>query len=93
MVYDAMARHQGGVLSTSSFREVIGKEVSTPEMASPQPCSVEQWMHVTGRFPTLTEMEEFLIAEALRLSDGNQGVAASRLGLSRQALNKRLSRK
>lgn len=93
MVYDAMARHQGGVLSTASFREIIGREVSTSDTASSHPCSIEQWMNVTGRFPTLNEMEEFLIAEALRLSDGNQGVAASRLGLSRQALNKRLSRK
>jgi DNA-binding protein Fis len=38
-------------------------------------------------------MEEALIAEALRRADGNQGVAAGLLGLSRQALNKRLTRR
>lgn len=45
------------------------------------------------RFPTLRETEDYLIAEALRISRNNQGVAASMLGLTRQALNKRLIRK
>jgi DNA-binding NtrC family response regulator len=45
------------------------------------------------RLPTLRESEDCLIAEALRRADGNQGVAAGLLGLSRQALNKRLSRR
>ena len=39
------------------------------------------------------EMEECLIAEALNLAGGNQGAAASLLGISRQALNKRLTRR
>jgi len=43
--------------------------------------------------PTLREAEDHLIAEALLRADGNQGVAAGLLGLSRQALNKRLSRR
>jgi len=43
--------------------------------------------------PTLRESEEALIAEALRRAEVNQGVAAGLLGLSRQALNKRLSRR
>jgi DNA-binding protein Fis len=42
--------------------------------------------------PTLDEAEEFLIKEALRVSGGNQRVAAEMLGISRQALNKRLQR-
>jgi DNA-binding NtrC family response regulator len=45
------------------------------------------------RLPTQKEAEDQLIAEALQRADGNQGVAASLLGLSRQALNKRLSRR
>ncbi|MFZ4855795.1 MAG: sigma 54-interacting transcriptional regulator [Desulfuromonadaceae bacterium] len=45
-----------------------------------------------GRMPTLNEAEEFLIKEALRVSSGNQQAAALMLGISRQALNKRLQR-
>ena len=46
----------------------------------------------SGRLPTLNEAEEFLIKEALRVSAGNQRAAALMLGISRQALNKRLQR-
>jgi transcriptional regulator with PAS, ATPase and Fis domain len=46
----------------------------------------------SGRMPTLTEAEEYLIREALRVSNGNQRAAADILGISRQALNKRLQR-
>lgn len=48
---------------------------------------------IFGRFPTLKETEEYMIKEAMRLSKGNQGIAASFLGITRQALNKRLKRK
>ncbi|MBF0587948.1 MAG: hypothetical protein HQL53_02345 [Magnetococcales bacterium] len=40
-----------------------------------------------GRLPTLEEAESFLIKEAMRQADNNQGIAASLLGLSRTALN------
>jgi two-component system nitrogen regulation response regulator GlnG len=43
--------------------------------------------------PTLREAQDALIAEALRRTDGNQGVVAVTLAISRQALNKRLSRR
>jgi two-component system nitrogen regulation response regulator GlnG len=54
--------------------------------------------HTTGqplsRSPApLSEAEDHLIAEALLRADGNQDVADGLLGLSRQALNKRLSRR
>ena len=40
-----------------------------------------------GAPPTLKDAEEALIAAALRHADGNQGVAAGLLGVSRQALD------
>lgn len=43
--------------------------------------------------PTLDEMEELMIVTALEKCGGNQAAAARILGLSRQALNKRLKRK
>ena len=42
--------------------------------------------------PTLKEAEQALITEAMQRADGNQGIAAGMLGLTRQALNKRLTR-
>jgi DNA-binding NtrC family response regulator len=42
-------------------------------------------------FPTLKQAQERVISEALRLSKNNQAQAARMLGISRQALNRRLN--
>jgi len=44
-----------------------------------------------GQFPTIKQLESNLIESALNLTDGNQSKAAKLLGITRQALNKRLS--
>lgn len=44
-----------------------------------------------GTFPSLKEMEQVLVEEALKRTSGNQSKAASLLGISRQALNKRVN--
>lgn len=93
MVFDAVARYESGIMSMSSFKKIIGKEVplqADETMASLQKLTLDST--VPGRRPTLKEAEDFLIAEALRSSNGNQSIAASQLGISRQALNKRLAK-
>jgi DNA-binding protein Fis len=40
--------------------------------------------------PTLSQASEILVEEVLRRSRGNQTIAAGLLGISRQALSKRL---
>ena len=45
-----------------------------------------------GRFLTLKEAEQTHIDLALQRAGGNQGIAATLLGISRPALNRRLSR-
>jgi DNA-binding NtrC family response regulator len=91
MVFDAMTRHTGGNLSPASFRKKTG--APPPLVKSAASADAEGDFQLTGRFPTLKEIEEYLIAEALKLTGSNQGAAASLLGLTRQALNKRLCRK
>jgi len=90
LVYDAVARHRNGVLATTAFRHAIGNRSNLPAMQETQ---AGEAIVLPGRFPTLQEAEEWLTGEALRRSDGNQGAAAGLLGISRQALNKRLRRK
>jgi DNA-binding NtrC family response regulator len=91
MVFDAMTRNEGRTLSISSFANAIGKEASPSGRSLPSPSGKD--FQLTGRFPTLKEIEQHLIEEALRRTSGNQGAAAALLGLTRQALNKRLSRR
>ncbi len=92
MVFDAVARHRSGVLSMDSFREIIAQERLSLRNDSPPVQGGQALYGNSGRLPTLKEAESSLIAEALKRSNGNQGIAASLLGITRQALNKRLLR-
>jgi DNA-binding NtrC family response regulator len=93
LTFDAVARHQGTTLSLQSFKDAIA---SRPHLTATEPLeepsvSLTDWF--PERLPRLKEAEEALITEALSRADGNQGVAAALLGISWQALNKRLRRK
>ncbi|MBF0309724.1 MAG: sigma-54-dependent Fis family transcriptional regulator [Magnetococcales bacterium] len=90
MVYNAMALHQQGqVLSMQTFRETIGKKAYAEE-TRPAPGKEEELLVVPGRYPTLREAETWLVRQALERANGNQGIAAMLLGISRPALNRRL---
>jgi two-component system, NtrC family, nitrogen regulation response regulator GlnG len=93
MVFDAVTRHQGTVLSLQSFKETIGLNPppsAAPDAPEPRPALGGLF---PDRLPTLSEIEDLLISEALTRAEGNQGVASGLLGISRQALNKRLNRR
>jgi DNA-binding NtrC family response regulator len=94
MIFDAVARHQGGTLSLQAFKDAMGAGRSLlagePWSGAALPAH-SPWD--TEPLPTLKEAEEALVVAALRHADGNQSVAAGLLGLSRQALNKRLRRR
>ncbi len=93
MVFDAVVKHKSGVLSMDNFKIFIQEKGNHVEPVFSAPEKSEgSGLEFSGRFPTLKEAENYLIAEALKRSDGNQGIAASLLGLTRQALNKRLNR-
>ena len=93
MVYDAVSRHQGKVLSLEAFKEHI-RPCENRNRKSPEQC-MEDAMSLfasCGRLPTLNQAGEMLVAEAMRRSKGNITQAASLLGVTRQALSKRLKR-
>ncbi|MEO5339245.1 MAG: sigma-54 dependent transcriptional regulator [Magnetococcus sp. MYC-9] len=98
MVFDAVAQHRRGVLSLRSFKESIQAKQETGQPGESLRETVEQpgivltWPNA-ARPPTIKEAEEFLLRNALQVSQGNQGLAASILGITRQALNQRLSRR
>jgi two-component system, NtrC family, nitrogen regulation response regulator GlnG len=94
LVFDAVVRHQGGTLSLHTFRSAIFGPGEFEEPA-PVPDGMPSAMAACfpDRLPTLDQAEQALIEEALRRAEGNQGTAAGMLGISRQALNKRLGRR
>lgn len=93
MLFDAVARHQGGPLSLQSFKVAIAEGPPVPQDGIESATLISLSTLFPDRLPTLSEAQETLIAEALRRAEGNQGLAAGMLGLSRQALTKRLTRR
>lgn len=94
MVWDALARHGNGVMSMESFKQAIGGGKEKHHTSEEEPDSIVPSVFAGLKgFPTLKEVEGLLISEALKMANNNQGIAASLLGMSRQALNKRLVRK
>ena len=95
MVHDAVSRHEGGVLSTESFREQIDEQTSVSRRdtsAGAVELGIAEALVSAQQLIPLKEMEKLVIAEALKRADGNQTVAARLLGMSKQALNNRLNR-
>ncbi len=97
MIFDAAAQHRSGsVLSMKSIQQTIEERRQSgdglPMLADGSPTN-DQPFRIEGRLPTLDEAENVLVSEALRQAGGNQGIAASLLGISRSALNRRLNRR
>jgi len=92
LVFDAVLRHSSGILSMETFRGVIGDERPAPRPAPAAHAATEEspLSGIFGHFPTLDEVEQYMIAEAMKLAKGNQGLAGKILGMGRQTLNKRL---
>ncbi|MBW4054032.1 MAG: sigma-54-dependent Fis family transcriptional regulator [Proteobacteria bacterium] len=91
IIHDAVARSVSRILPLDSIVAAIGSDLRTPASSVPvvNHCPVCPF---SEKFPTLKEAENLLISEALHLADNNQRLAAAYLGITRQALNKRLSR-
>jgi two-component system, NtrC family, response regulator HydG len=92
LVFDAVVRHVSGILSMESFRAVVGDERLVARASKPEQHSQDgdPLSAIFGRFPTVGEIEEYMIGEAMQLAGGNLGAAGKMLGMGRQTLNKRL---
>lgn len=93
MVFDAVARHFTGPLTLDHFAGISRKpfllhDGELQEAASELDKALFSYF---GRFPTIREVEDYLIASAMNLTSGHQRSAASLLGIARQTLSKRLN--
>jgi DNA-binding NtrC family response regulator len=85
MVYDVVSRQSSATLSPSDFKASIRKEAPRePGETAYAPIGFPE------KLPTLDEAADLLIDEALRRANGNQSIASGMLGISHQALNRRL---
>lgn len=96
MIIDAVSRHKSGVLSLQAFRAHIG--ASQPDhigRAQQMPLSSGETPSIVfpgPELPTIKQATDLLVREALQRANGNQSIAAGMLGISQQALSKRMKK-
>jgi two-component system, NtrC family, nitrogen regulation response regulator GlnG len=91
MIFDALSSHKSRVLSLESFKgHIFGNERSAATALPRAQPLARGTLSFSGDLPSLKHAENLLIAEAMKRSRGNQAIAASMLGITRQALNRRL---
>jgi DNA-binding NtrC family response regulator len=94
MIIDAVSRHKSGVLSLQAFRSHINR--SQPEKTGnarlPLDATTKSPPIVFPglELPTIKQATDYLVREAMQRANGNQSIAAGMLGISQQALSKRL---
>jgi DNA-binding NtrC family response regulator len=88
MIFNAVSRQREKMLSLQPFREAMGHAGPAPRLASE---AAE--LTFPAKLPTLKDCTQRLIEEALARAKGNQAIAAGLLGITPQALSKRLARR
>ncbi|MBW4054417.1 MAG: sigma-54-dependent Fis family transcriptional regulator [Proteobacteria bacterium] len=90
-VSDAVARHEEGLLTCDDFSGISTAASGPSRAPSATPVVATAGIYsLFGRLPTFREIEDYLIVEALKLSEGNYAAAAAILGVTRQTISKRL---
>ncbi len=92
LINDAVSTHKSGVLSMDSFRAKISRNHKVPRNVEQRKADISGGILFPEQLPALKEAERMLIDEAMNRADGNQSIAADLLGMSRRALNNRLTR-
>jgi DNA-binding NtrC family response regulator len=101
MVFDAASQNTQRVLSLEPFKRYIAQRESESDQlglnrlslsAMPLPDDRSAPVNFAATLPTLKQATELLIKEAMQRSKGNQSAAAKLLGVSQQAVSKRLKK-
>ncbi|MBN1131343.1 MAG: sigma-54-dependent Fis family transcriptional regulator [Chitinispirillaceae bacterium] len=92
MIFDAVSVCAGPALDETYFFDRLQKNLAFSSQQHPPGDFSREALSRLSSLPSLKEAEQMLIEEALQRSNGNQTMAASFLGMTRSALNKRLTR-
>ncbi|MGD2029854.1 MAG: sigma-54 dependent transcriptional regulator [Desulfobacterales bacterium] len=91
MVFNAVSSHKYGKLSMESFKSYIFQKHPSFKTESKQLLKEKAiLLSFSDQLPTLKQAEQLLIDEAMKRANDNQSIAALSLGITRQALNRRL---
>jgi transcriptional regulator with PAS, ATPase and Fis domain len=90
MVFDAIAQNDNGILSLGVFRKHISRTQQDETMHHKSEPGKGIPITFADPLPTIKQATRMLVKEAMHRSGNNQSTAASLLGISQQALSKRL---
>ena len=91
IILDAVSSHKSGKLSMEGFKSYLRQKQPTLDGDSKNSLQGERFLvSFSEPLPTLKQTEQLLISEAMKRARRNQATAAQLLGITRQALNKRL---
>ncbi len=92
LIFDAVSRCSADTLDSEFFRSYVQSQGQTSSSMSGNDLH-SGFLPPGGEFPTLREIEEFLINEAMRRTDGNMTLASQLLGIAQSTLSRRFKRK
>ena len=92
MVFDAIAQNNNGILSLQVFRNHISR--ARQDLTRHKTTGPKEGIPITfaDPLPTIKQATRMLVEEAMHRAGNNQSTAASLLGISQQALSKRLKK-
>ena len=91
ILFDVMSIQESPVVSAVAIKERLGLVTDELQLQNVQESSGgEALLSYGSRFPTIQQAVQSLIQDALRRSNGNQNAAPRLLGISPQALIRRL---
>lgn len=90
MMFDTIAQNNRAVLPVNGTRDHIARAQNIAVNRHPQSQQNGPPLTFTDPLPTIKKATELLIDEAMKRADNNQSTAAIMLGISQQALSKRL---
>jgi DNA-binding NtrC family response regulator len=87
LVHHAVTCNDSGTLTHADFPGVRPVPARAPKYSVDD---TDGFSAAFNKFPTILQVEEYMIEEAMKRTNGNQTAAAEMLGLARPTLNKRL---
>ncbi len=90
MIFDAVSKHKGRVLSPDTFKKCISMRQKNGGVLENFNSKANSAITFSDGLPTIKQATNLLIAEAMKRVNGNQSIAARMLGISQPALSKRL---
>jgi len=94
MIFDAVSKHKSRMLSMVTFRSIISPGDPSPRESPAEGAGEEKPnLQFSDKLPSIKEAGDMLIDEALKRARGNQTIAAGLLGITQQALSKRLRKR